>query len=49
MPQAGLLVVAVTGERTGEFATVQGLDAIGAGAEVSYVPEGVLVLVGEVP
>ena len=49
IPPAGVLVVAVTGERTGEFATVQGLEAIGAGAEVSYVPEGVRVTGGPTP
>jgi hypothetical protein len=49
VPDTGLLVISVTGERTGEFATVQGLDAIGAGAELAYAPEGVRVMGGATP
>ena len=49
VPQAGLLVVSVTGELIGEFATVQGLETLGAGTEVVYAPEGVRVMAGPTP
>ena len=49
IPATGLLVVSTTGERTGEFSQVQGLEAIGAGAQVVYGTDGVRVVSGPTP
>ncbi len=49
VPETGILLVAVTGERTGEFGEVVGLETFGTGAQVVYSAEGVRLMGGATP